>query len=192
MVEVVQPNWRFGWPLIGSDCINFPCVVCHGSSLLGWSCFGYGVDVQDHPHTCLCTWALYWTQKEKQRHEWSKNDSLGWKTKEPNLFYVILFLFFIFFLFYGHNGYGGYRSRMDIWGEDTQDVWDSYQIYLTKLRTESNATSFAFVLLGSMCISFLWGQGAWYMCLNLLYTAVDCHFIPYKRLVDSKYPRDYK
>jgi hypothetical protein len=139
----------------------------------------------------LCMGVLYWTQKEKQRHEWSTKDSLGWKTKEPTLFYFILFYFFFLF-FYGNNGYDGYPGRMETWDEDAHGVWDSYQIGLTKIWTEcKNATSFAFVLLGSLCISFLMDKehdiSVWSYCTLLL----DCLFISCKRLVDNKYSKHY-
>jgi hypothetical protein len=82
---------------------------------------------------------------------------------------------------------------METWDEDAHGVWDSYQIGLTKIWTEcKNATSFAFVLLGSLRISFLMDKEHDISVWSYFTLLLDCHFSSCKRLVDNKYPRDYK
>ena len=47
----------------------------------------YDVDVQDHPHTCRCSWDSSFDTKRKRKTRV--------KTKEPTLFYFILFFLFV-------------------------------------------------------------------------------------------------
>ena len=61
---------------------------------LGWSCFGYGVDVQDHPHTCLCTCDSLLDTKRKTKTR-VKQKELTWLEDQGANF--ILFYFIMIF-----------------------------------------------------------------------------------------------
>ncbi len=130
-------------------------------------------------------------KKKKDKSEAKMTHLVG--RPRSQLYFIFFNFIFFLFLFYGNNGYGGYPGRMETWDEDAHGGCDSYQIGFTKIWTEcKNTTSFAFVLLGTLCISFLMDKesdiSVWSYCTLLL----DCLFISCKRLVDNKYSRDYK